>query len=119
MKTFKKFAAQGEIRIKKIDRLPDGLRPVCAVDNNFVIGHSETGHHHVIKERPGVQVFEATRDVPAGMRVLYALLEESADLEHLRDYDTHETVRHDPGMYEFRIGREHDHYAAAARAQAD
>ena len=52
MKTFKKIAAQGEITIIRISRVKkDGVHagvPLQAENGRFVIGHSETGHHHVI-----------------------------------------------------------------------
>lgn len=117
MKTFKTHAAQGEISIKRIAKLPDGVRAVAPENGKFVIGHSETGHHHtMVADR--VQVFEKT-DAPAGMRILYAIIEGTALLEHERSFDTHEPIQHAPGIYEYRIGREFDPYAEIARRQAD
>jgi len=117
MKTFNQTAAQGEIHIKKINSIPHGALPVKAENGLYIIGHSETGHCHVMTmER--AQVFEAAVS-PAGMRVLYAILDEPKELVHQRPHDTHETIVHAPGMYEFRLGREYDHYADLARKQAD
>jgi hypothetical protein len=56
---------------------------------------------------------------PAGMRVLYALIEQPNTLVHERSFDTHAPISLDPGVYEFRIGREYDPYAEIARRQAD
>jgi hypothetical protein len=117
MKQFETAAAQGEISIRKIAKLPKGVKPMTAEAGAYIIGHSETGHHHVMTmER--AQVFEAT-DAPTGMRVLYAILEAPNTLEHQRPHDTHETIQFQPGIYEFRSGREFDHYAELARKQAD
>lgn len=117
MKTFNKTAAQGEISIRKIDVLPSGVTPMKPENGHYVIGHSKTGHHHVMTlDRK--QVFEAP-SAPAGMRVLYAILDVPADLVHMRGHDTHETIRHEAGIYEFRLGREFDPYAALARQVAD
>lgn len=117
MTKFFKTAAQGEITITKIVKLPAGLKPVSAVDGRFIIGHSETGHHHVISmER--AQVFDQKK-VPAGMRVLYAVLDAPNALEHLRNFDTHKPIGLEPGIHKFSSGREFDHYAALAREQAD
>jgi hypothetical protein len=117
MKTFIKTAAQGEISITKIDRLPAGVKPIDEKSNHFIVGHSETGHHHVMT-MDRAQFFEAP-DQPSGMRILFALLEAPNALEHLRDFDTHETISFDAGIYEFRTGREFDPYAEIARKQAD
>jgi hypothetical protein len=117
MKTFKTIAAQGEITIRRIDNLPDGLTPVEPVDGEFIVGHSETGHHHVMTMEKAQ--FFAPEVMPAGMRVLYGILDAPKELIHKRDFDTHEPIRHEPGMYEFRSGREFDHYAELARSQAD
>lgn len=117
MKVFNEVAAQGEISIKRIEKLPDGLVPMKPENGVYVIGHSETGHHHVITmER--AKVFEAP-NAPAGMRVLYAILDEPKELTHQRDFDTHEPIQFQPGTYEFRLGREFDPYAEMARKQAD
>lgn len=117
MKVFSEVAAQGEIGIRRIAKLPDGLVPVKAESGVYVIGHSETGHHHVMTmER--AKVFESPT-APEGMRVLYAILDEPKELTHQRDFDTHETISFQPGIYEFRSGREFDHYEALARKQAD
>jgi hypothetical protein len=56
---------------------------------------------------------------PGGMNVLYAILDEPKELIHQRDFDTHESIQHQPGMYQFTSGREFDHYAELSRAQAD
>jgi hypothetical protein len=117
MKTFSKSAAQGEISIRRVDVLPAGVKPMELENGKFIIGHSETGHHHVM-DRRAKTVFEAT-DAPAGMRVLYAVLDASGELVHERGHDTHETISFEPGIYEFRLGREYDPYAELARAVAD
>lgn len=117
MKTFITTAAQGEVSITKIKALPKGLKAIACKDAQFIVGHSETGHHHVMT-MDRAQFFEAP-DQPAGMRVLYALFEAPNALEHLRRFDTHETIAFVPGIYEFRTGREFDPYAEMARKQAD
>lgn len=117
MKTFQKFAAQGEISIRKIDALPPGLVPHKAESGKYIIGHSETGHSHDLMTMDRAQVF--TGQAPEGMTILYAILDAPNELIHNREFDTHETIELPPGMYEFRIGREFDHYEALARKQAD
>lgn len=117
MLTFKTIAAQGEITIRRIAKIPTGCTPMKAEGGKFIIGHSETGHHHVISAAgAGVSVLDSP---PEGMRVLYAILANPTSLQHLRDHDTHEPIQLEPGAYEFRIAREFDHYAELARQAAD
>lgn len=117
MKSFINSAAQGEITIRRVEALPADVKPMALEAGKFIIGHSETGHHHVM-DRHSKTVFEST-NAPAGMRVLYAVLETSSDLVHERGHDTHETISFEPGIYEFRLGREYDPYAELARQVAD
>ena len=119
--TFKKTAAQGEITVIRLGGVPRNktLSGVAmkAEGGHFVIGHSETGHHHVI-EAKGASVSVLDKQ-PEGMRVLRAILENPTSLDHLREHDTHDPLVLEPGLYEFRIGREFDPYQEIARRQAD
>lgn len=117
MKAFKKNAAQGEIDIEKMDKLPSGLTKVEPVNGFYIIGHSESGHNHVI-EAARAEVWSG-KDAK-GMDCLYALLKDGASLDHLRDFDTHESIGFDAGdIAKFTSGEEFDPYAEMARKQAD
>ena len=117
MKTFEHTAAQGEISIRKVDALPKTVKLLEPENGHYIIGHSETGHHHVMTlDRKQVFVSD---NPPAGMRVLYANLEAAGTLVHQRGHDTHEAIQIEPGIYEFRLGREFDPYAELARQVAD
>jgi hypothetical protein len=130
MKTFKLNAAQGEIYVTRIGDVPKKRRVISgsllALENNdLVIGHSETGHHHVL-ERPKAKATVTVLDkqingqpIPEGMKILHALLEEDNALVHLRSTDTHEGIALPAGEYIFRSAREQDHYADLARKSAD
>lgn len=123
MKAFKIIAAQGEITIRRIgdvpkDRNRDGCTPLALEHGRFIIGHSETGHHHCLSRNDGAEVMVLDRP-PEGMRILYAILENPTSLDHLREHDTHEAIMLDPGEYEFRIAREYDPYTELARQSAD
>lgn len=111
------IGAQGEITIIRIDALPTGIttKPAEMCATGAIISHSESGHHHVLT---GGEVMERTSDVPTGMRVLYAILDEPAAL--IQDA----TVPHAgydlaPGVYEFRCAREFDPFAEQARRVND
>lgn len=117
MRILETLGAQGEIRMYRIDAIPADAKPVQREHGHFIIGHSETGHHHVL-EAERVQVFEAPK-APDGMRILYALLDSPGSLEHLRSHDTHAPHAFEPGAYMFRTDREYDPYAELARRVAD
>lgn len=111
------IGAQGEITIIKIDTLPEGIetRPVARTAKGHIISHSESGAHHILT---GGEVMERTNDVPAGMQIIYALLDAPADL--VQDAPVpHEGYRLDPGIYAFKISREFDPFAEQARRVAD
>ncbi len=123
MHTLKTIAAQGEITIRRIGDVPAkrsrvGCTPLALENGRYIIGHSETGHHHCLDRNDGADVMVLDKP-PEGMRVLYAILENPTLLVHLRDHDTHEPIQLLPGEYEFRIAREFDHYAELARISAD
>jgi len=49
MKEFNKTASQGDLMLKRINKLPEGLtakKP--GKDGLHIVAHSETGHHHTI-----------------------------------------------------------------------
>lgn len=107
MRDFDKAASQGEVDIYRIAALPEGLRMMAQEDGRWVIGHSETGHHHIIERTEAATVYEADpATVPAGCRILYAIVREPTVFVHLRGHDTHEPIMLRPGAYEFRTLRE-------------
>jgi len=115
MKTF----AQGEIYARKITEAPEGLAPFTEKTDQgaWIISHSETGHHHVI-DAAGVTVMERTEDVPAGLRILYAIVEAPTQLRQ-DAANAHEAHDLAPGIYEMRIAREYDPFTEQARRVAD
>jgi hypothetical protein len=121
MKTFTRIAAQGEITLIRIGDVtgtaPEGYTPLATEGGNLVIGHSETGHHHVM-EPTTAKAFVADK-APEGLRILRLIVEQPTVLEHLRGHDTHEPLMVPPGEYDVRIAREHDPYANIARRVAD
>lgn len=96
--------AQGDVMLIPVASLPDGHSRVKTENGAFVVTHSETGHHHVVMERPTVQMFQDTMD---SFRSWLVIEGDPADLEHLRSTDTHETVRLEPGVWEVRRQREY------------
>lgn len=112
------IGAQGEVRVYKIDAIPAGLDPARERDaaGAYIISHSESGHHHVIGG--DVDVMERTRDVPAGMRIIYAIVRNPSSLRQSAA-TPHKSIPLAPGLYELRVAREYDPFAEQARRVAD
>lgn len=115
MKTI--IGAQGEVRIVKISAMPPAaeLRPITREKGGTIISHSESGHHHILT---GGDVMERTANVPAGMRILYAILDAPESLVQTAP-GAHGSYLLDPGIYEFRCSREFDPFANQARRVTD
>lgn len=111
--------AQGEITIRRMPRRTsdDGYSPMSAQGRHLIVGHSETGHHHVL-DAAHADVLVKDRP-PEGMRILKAIVHQTTSLVHLREHDTHDPIVLEPGEWELRIGREYDPYEELARIQAD
>ena len=111
------IGAQGEITIFRISKLPDNVvaSKVGRTSVGAIIAHSESGNHHILTG--GADVLEHP-SAPAGMQILYAILDEPQSL--IQDTTVpHETYNLSPSIYEFRIAREHDHFSEMARRVAD
>lgn len=111
------LGAQGEIIIFRVTELPANLRPMTERDkhNRPIISHSESGNHHILDR--AVNVLEHPNP-PAGMRILYALLDEPTML--IQDADEpHGSHTLPAGYVEFRIAREYDPFVKQARMVAD
>jgi len=116
MKTFSKFGSQGELDVTRVDAVPEGCKPVAAVNGVYIVGHSETGHHHVIREG-GVDLMERTEH---GMQVFYAILKDpTKSLEHMRGHDTHEPMALGEGIVRISPTVEYDPYAKLVRRTMD
>ena len=96
MKIFNNCAAQGDLLIRGIEKLPEGVKKVQAKNGKFVVAHSETGHDHIIMERPSVNLFSAGDNMISYLQVIEAADETECLLEHLRSFDTHETIKINP-----------------------
>lgn len=116
-------AAQGEITLypkpgADLKTFLAGGTPLQVENGKLIIGHSETGHHHVIAAG-GVDVMEMPSP-SAGIKLMRMIVAEpDKALVHERGHDTHDGIGLPPGAYEIRIGREYDPYQQLARQQAD
>ena len=110
---FDRIAAQGELTITRLDKRPKNIgQLVEAKDGKLIVGHSESGHDHITyadcATLTRVDEFTAYLDV-----------RKPTQIDHLRSFDTHPSIALQPGMYEFRTGREFDPFEDAIRASTD
>lgn len=107
MKTFENQAAQGDLLIRRIDKLPEHAKKLAAEKGVHVVAHSETGHNHIIAQRPNVTMFTTGDPMVSYLQVVEAADATETLLEHLRSFDTHETIKIPTGIFEIRRQREH------------
>lgn len=110
---------QGEVKIYKISEIPSGIEvvvPQKTKRGDWILSHSENGNHHIIGG--DAEVMERTSDVPAGMKILYAIVSKPDEIRQDATVP-HGTIPVGPDLYEFRIAREFDPFAEQARRGAD
>ena len=102
MRTFKTTCAQGDVYIRKIDKLPANAVIVPAVNGKCVVAHSETGHNHVM-DADTVTMYK----LPDSIMDCLLVVNNPTALEHLREFDKHEPIMFEPGIYHVRRQREY------------
>lgn len=92
----RKAIPQGDVYLIPIKAIPVDAKLMQAENGHYIITHSETGHHHVVMERPEVRQF-------SGMDIFRGFLEVGGDdpveLIHLRDHHTHAPQVVTPGAW--------------------
>ncbi|WP_394436748.1 hypothetical protein ACGGKE_07840 [Sphingobium naphthae] len=81
----RKAIPQGDVYLIPIMSIPAEASAIEPEKGQFIVTHSETGHHHVVMERPTVKMFSAM-DTFRGFLLVEG---EPATLEHLREHHTH------------------------------
>ena len=102
MRTFKNVCAQGDVYIRRVDKLPENLVPVTPEAGKVIVTHSETGHHHVM-DGEAVTMYR----LPDSILECFLVVNEATSLDHLRPHDTHEPIMFDKGTYHVRRQREY------------
>lgn len=105
--TFVNTCAQGDLKLIRVSKLPEGARPLSAENGVFVVAHSESGHNHVIDALPNVQWYDVGDPMISYLEVIEATDATETLLRHLRSYDTHKTIVIPPGIFELRRQRGH------------
>lgn len=105
MKFFKKIAAQGEIgfiRLPDNTKIPSNAIKVENIDNKVIVGHSETGHNHVMNGDCATLY-----RLPDSLLECLLVVTNEDQLTHLKEFDTHETINFEPGVYKVKYLREY------------
>lgn len=106
MRTFEKMAAQGDFIIIRIDQIPNDCEPMKSDGNMFIIAHSETGHNHVM-DRDHVEAYVPKNTNDRDLYELFLNVKEPTEINHLRSFDTHETLLVPPGQFVIKRQREY------------
>ena len=101
MKLVNDQSAQGDVRFKRVDQLPDDAKLIES-GKEVIVAHSESGHHHVARGE-NIRLYGTSDPM-----ICYLVNETEAhtDIVHLRDFDTHETHRLLDGPWKVVRGRE-------------
>ncbi|CAN7496207.1 hypothetical protein LJR231_003484 [Phyllobacterium sp. LjRoot231] len=103
MRTFHTIAAQGELRFVRTDEaIPANAITVEPVNDKVIVGHSETGHHHIMDA--GCVTMHR---LPDSIMDCLLVVTDTTALEHLRTFDTHEPLIFEKGTYRVTTAREH------------
>lgn len=95
----------GENILKPVDKLPKGKKTLT---KKHIVGHSETGHHHVLESRYNYAVIESGGET-------YLQLFEDAELKHQKSHDIHETLNVKSGIYKVYRAKEYDPFQKVMR----
>lgn len=104
----KRAVRHGEIVLKPLDKLPEGLE-VVEEANRVIVGHSESGHHHVaVCDAVSLTLL---KPIGADSSDLYLKVSKEARIEHLKTFDRHETKVLHPGFYYINTKQQYDYFA--------
>ena len=99
--------ALGYFEYGLINDIPANVERIAPNDrNHIVVAHSETGHDHVmVADR--VTAYKTTGTKEVDLYEMFLSVEVPTEINHLRTFDTHETLLVPPGNYTVRRQREY------------
>lgn len=92
----------GEVLLQPVANFPKGKKEQ---HKTFIVGHSETGHHHVLESNEAFKVLTSDKDS------LWIEVLKPANLKHLKTVDKHKTLPVAPGKYHVIYKTEYDPFA--------
>ena len=84
-----KIIQHGEVLLVPVDKNPQGE---ATKYKQYIVAHSETGHHHILKSDTDFEVIMDKLEV-------YLILKRGASLVHEKTFDVHPTKTVTPGKY--------------------
>lgn len=106
IKIAKNQAQQGDVLLKRLDKMPDGARGQIS-RKRLVLAHGESGHSHVIED-------DEAELMQIGERMLLKLTK-TATLKH----EEHKPIKLSPGIWEVGRVREFDYFQQMTRQVID
>jgi hypothetical protein len=88
----RQVGAQGDVLMRRVDSLPSEAVSVQPENSLLIVTHSETGHHHAVQTRSGIELFQNPQDPLVGWLKIKKEAKH-ADVVHHRPWDTHQTQR--------------------------
>lgn len=96
----------GEVLLQPVEKAPEGK---VTKHKTFIVGHSETGHHHVLEATKSFEVTKMSNDE------LYVRLFEPAKLVHKKTVNRHHDLAVIPGIYKVIRKNEYDPFEKVMR----
>lgn len=87
------FGRHGEVILKEVGEIPTGAK-LIEEGHSIIVGHSESGHHHVLTAERGATIKMYELDGKT-----YLDLPVRGNLEHQKTVERHETQVFTPGKY--------------------
>jgi hypothetical protein len=107
MKNIKRPILHGENALVPIDKMPEGK---IEKHTKYIVGHSETGHHHVLEAVKGQEF-----DILVQDGEIYFTNNYEAKVTHKKTHDIHETMIVAPGIYKVNRKTEYDPFSKVIR----
>lgn len=85
-----KAIRHGEILLHPVAEFPKGKTKNY---KSYIVGHSETGHHHVLESTEDFKILKTADDS------VWVEISKPADLVHKKEVDKHKTLPVAPGKY--------------------
>jgi hypothetical protein len=107
----RKAIQHGEIMLLPVGVMPSGETTPY---DGFIVGHSETGHHHVLESAVKFDVLDDQEK-----HELYLRLYEPAELVHQKSFDQHRTLTVKPGVWKVLHKTEYDPFEQIIKTVKD
>lgn len=101
----------GENLLLPVSEMPEGK---ATSHKSYVVGHSETGHHHVLEATKAFDVLLEKKS-----KELFIELKDSATIVHKKTVNRHNDLTVKPGIYKVIHKLEYDPFTQLMRAVWD